>query len=247
MISNVNALNGSKYVQSFGFKPCDKNEVVKTDFSSDVQKTSSQNSQSKQIMPIPVYIANMLDNNSFSHNLDLIKAVEQLCMGAKNTVPYDSLEVKNYCVGDSPEEKLLNALMHPDMYYLDGKPYTGYAKEVSDDGNGIYNKYENGILRRTFMKNSETGFMGYTDDKDELARYYKETPTQKTMLESSYIGPVGRGVNKVKLITVTKDGMKVKTYMATDDIRDKEYQRLTADVKKAFGSDLPDDSYYLFA
>ena len=28
---------------------------------------------------------------------------------------------------------------------------------------------------------------------------------------------------------------------------DKEYQRLTADVKKAFGSDLPDDSYYLFA
>ena len=247
MISNVNAFNGGKYVQSFGIKPCDKNKAAKTDFSSDVQNTSCQNNTSRKAMPIPVYITNMLDKNSLFHNLNMIKAVEKLCMDAKNTIPYDSLDVRNYCVGDSPEEKLFNALTHPDMYYLDGKPYTGYAKEVSDDGNGIYNKYENGILRRTFMKNSETGFMGYTDDKDELARYYKETPTQKTMLESTYIGQAGKGVNKVKIVTVTKDGMKVKRYMATDDITDKEYQRLTSDVKKIFGDDLPDDSYYLFA
>ena len=141
MISNVNALSGSKYVQSFGFKPCDINKAAKTDFSSDIQNTSCQNNTSKKTMPIPVYITNMLDKNSLSHNLDMIKAVEKLCMEAKNIVPYDDLDVRNYCVGGSPEEKLLNAMIHPDIYYVNGKPYTGYAKEVPADGNGIYSKF----------------------------------------------------------------------------------------------------------
>ena len=246
MISNVSALNGSQYVQNFGRKYDDKG-ILNKPYSMGDYATGKKEKADSLKPKAPSYMNNMLDKNLFAHDIDLIKAVEQICLAANDVVPYDSLEVRNYCVGNSPEEKLYNALIHPDIFFFNGKPYTGYAKEVSDDGNGIYNKFENGILQRTFMKNSETGFMGYTDDKAECAKYYKETPTQKTLLTSVYVGKAGNGVNKVKLINITPKGMTVKSYMAHDDVTDKEYQRLIRDVKKAFGDDLPDDSYYLFA
>ena len=236
MISNINLLNGNNYVQPFG----KVSKYKKISNNSYLNNCDANIKDKKELQITKPEFSGIFADDSFLEEVKDIKEKEREFLSSKNVVDYGDLEIAHNIKGDSPEERLLSRIFSKDVYVLGRMPYTGYSLE-GDRNDGIYGKYALGDIKMTFIKNAKSGLVGYTDEIKEIAKYYKSTPENKTLLLSEY----KKGLAHVKIININKKGKTVQYYVTDGDVNSIKTKALVAEVEKYFGDELESFNFFV--